>query len=412
MRDSSFLNRLPPSLVTLLPVAVGIGALVLVVIIGLVFLSPPETIEDNKPGDNGDPVVLVDKPSTPNQPEPKDPVEEVDPATPIDPAATDTAPTVSDPEVSKPDLRDPSPSNPEPTNLTPSNPVPSNPPSPAKTFDLAKVVDASYGYIGDEVAFCQTLAYEDFLRVNDEMGKLGLSTTSLRVWSAKDELKVSATWEKNGWETEIRMRFSGKEFIQENAKLIARNLVPYDISCWLDESGEHTYAGVWAKSGDEAAKYRICLTTRNDDFVNIYSNWVDEGYKAVRLVVFYDNKEEPDRMCTAIFMKSGARYFRVNAVIPSNLQVYLERWKYASDVHVTRYPKLPTGPGPKYFLNGIKKSIYMAELEKTEILSQLSLPAHRDRCRELAESGYKPRSVVAAWTTDDNYFTLSLWHKK
>jgi serine/threonine protein kinase/formylglycine-generating enzyme required for sulfatase activity len=118
---------------------------------------------------------------------------------------------------------------------------------------LVKKIEAAHGLINERIAFCQTMALEDFLAVAEALRLAGYRPIRFRPYSTTGEppasgnrLLVAAVWTRDDQEWQLAHDLTAEAMMSLDTKQRERLFHPVDVAGYVTDDQE-LYAGLWVK---------------------------------------------------------------------------------------------------------------------------------------------------------------------
>jgi formylglycine-generating enzyme required for sulfatase activity len=272
---------------------------------------------------------------------------------------------------------------------------------------LVRQVEDAGGMVSERFALCQTLPLAQFDAVTEGLRKAGYRPLNFRPYAAAGAPAaasplVAALWARDGCEARWAHGLTADEAMKRDAEMGGLGLVALDVAGYV-VAGEVRYAGLWGpkEAGQEGARLYVgvppdehedaWLPLLNDGFVPRTQTQVIVAGEALHSAVWWKPGRPPE-FTLSNFEWTEVGYER--RLTPSNLQTDL---RLAWD---------PAGPGLVFAAAWIDSATQVS----AEVHG-LSPADHLDRCRKLAEDGYRPAALTVTPDGSGRLLAGSVWQQ-
>ena len=275
-------------------------------------------------------------------------------------------------------------------------------PTPA----VKREVEEAAGMVAGSFALCQTLPLHRFPAVAEALGRAGYRPTRLRLYLAGAEVRAAVVWLRDGRAWRSVQGVTAEEVRRRDAEVRRQGYRPVDVAGWAGPA--ERYAALWARPGDAKAESRLLVgvpLTRRPAIVEPFRT---DGLLPQTCQVFPVAGEAP--RYSAVWARTAASFdfTEVYAVAPDDYAEALTADLLLLDVSLTA-----AAPGNSPRLR--YTALWHHGGKRTAVaVHGLDPAAHLERCRELAQQGYRPASVAAIAAEAVHVplpSTASVWHR-
>jgi formylglycine-generating enzyme required for sulfatase activity/tRNA A-37 threonylcarbamoyl transferase component Bud32 len=305
---------------------------------------------------------------------------------------------------------------------------------------LVRQVEAADGLVAGRFALCQTLPLGQIDAVAAGLAKSGYRITQLRPHGAGPRVRVAALWTRDGRPGRWALGLTAEAVTRRDAEERGRGLVPLDVTGYLvpgTAAAAERYAAVWGPKEAGQAEARLYAgvpatklaatqaALRNEQFWPRTQGYVRVGEEVRHAGVWAKAPGAAEELLFrqgVVLGGTEAAYGGVRS--PSNLQ---------GDLRLTWEPGRPAAllaAGPGAGLAGLPWNglalcdaspgvppdvAFTAEWRSSaervsEAVYGLNPVAHRGRCRDLAERGYRPAALTVVEAGGGRLLAGSVWH--
>jgi len=262
----------------------------------------------------------------------------------------------------------------------------------------------AHGMLADRFAFCQTMDFDEFHWVAEQLRPAGYRPISMRPYVAEQELKVAAFWIRDGtrWFISSGQRVGQVDGMQ---KRFGETLGPGDLAGWeLDQ--QELYSVIWPLVIYEQGPHQMRAGDPASRLAQRHQKLTEAGYRPVRRQRYLGRglfSGEPLMRQNTLFYKPRAgAIFRD---IEGGRSVY--EAELGTDLVPFDICLCPNEDG---------KVLYIASLSNAEKQFKeshgLEPVQHLGQCRKFASAGLLPVALSVTHIESQGYVTASIWHDK
>jgi serine/threonine protein kinase/formylglycine-generating enzyme required for sulfatase activity len=276
---------------------------------------------------------------------------------------------------------------------------------------LKALFESGGGMLEERFAFGQTMALADLERVTEPLRAAGYRPTRLRPFADGAPTRVATVWARDGRPWQMATGLALDEFARRAESLRSAGFVPIDVAGYVeaDPAGKpvERAAAVWAARDRPDAEARL--------YVGLTAEERDARHKELAAAALM-----PRTAHAYLGIDGRARYAGVwqqaSKPGPPIIEEGLSEQQLSEKLtaHASNQPLdlEVSAVGPPHQPDHAYAGVWGEGTSVEDVaVYGLDPASHRDRCRGLAEQGYRPAVLSAARTTADGpLVTASLWY--
>jgi formylglycine-generating enzyme required for sulfatase activity len=307
---------------------------------------------------------------------------------------------------------------------------------------LVRQIEAADGLVAEHFALCQTLPLEQFDRLAERLRPSGYRPIRLRPYAAAGNILAAVIWMRDSRDWHLALGLTATELRRRDRHYQSLGLLPMDVAAY--PANGNRFAVLWVKSNSPGEQGRLQVEVPDGPQNAALDKLKKDGFLPVAVQAMVTGDDWP--RYSMLWQKGSAA-----ANLASNFERRLDQAGYDGahldllpvDVSLTRRtdtaaqlaPELPawlTG-APAAGLAGMPwagfyqrwrwplapgedrwhAGLWQARTDREGVKVFASDPAHHLlRCRQLAQEGYRPAAIAAAWLGSDRPLaTASIWHR-
>ena len=151
------------------------------------------------------------------------------------------------------------------------------PPDPAwnRRFETA------HGFLDEHLAFCQTMAIDEFLTLAEGLRKSGYRPVRFRPYADGSVVRVASVWSRDGRSWRMASGLTREEVERSDEKNRSEKFLPVDAAGYAaagtDGKLSDRFAAVWLESGDASADARMKVGLTAGDLPTVQNRLKEAG---------------------------------------------------------------------------------------------------------------------------------------
>jgi serine/threonine protein kinase/formylglycine-generating enzyme required for sulfatase activity len=288
------------------------------------------------------------------------------------------------------------------------------------------LLEAAGGLVGERFALCSTLPLEDLLKTDEGLQAAGYRPWRVRPYDAGGKVLVAAVWHRDGLEGGLRLDLTAAEVQALLREQLKKGSAPVEIAGYRHD-GKDRYVAAWVESAvKEDVRWYVGVSDASHQVLGFgpmrqaklqprtMQVFTGSGGKALYSALWGpgpagetwladDEESYGDRGLSDGLPVDVSLTLRVQPVAEAAVGLAGSPWLAAA----ARLGS-PAVANPQRRYVGTVHAV--GDFESVQVAG---LPAdqHKDRCRELAEQGYRPAAVSVAVLGDGGPTVTSVWHR-
>lgn len=267
------------------------------------------------------------------------------------------------------------------------------------------LIERSEGFLTSSFAFCQSLPQSEFDRLNERLTTCGFRPACFRPWVDDDEVKIAATWLRDGLAYHLESSVSADDLRQIDVVQREQQFLPMDVAAVIPPGEtQPKYSAVWIRGSDEFVDSKLYVGVSEDQHQDHWQPLINKGFVVHSNLQTFD--ENGERLYSSVRWK-----IRASPRNPDQWTASQDEYESAlrlnwiqTDVRLIAVPGESTLHFGSAWWNGGQFD--------TKELHGLPPGRHRTHCLELADQGYRPVAVsVAAARLGGPVEAASVWQR-
>ncbi|HLJ97814.1 MAG TPA: SUMF1/EgtB/PvdO family nonheme iron enzyme [Gemmataceae bacterium] len=278
---------------------------------------------------------------------------------------------------------------------------------------LVRDIEAADGMLDRHFALCQTMPLDRFIKMADQLRASGYRPVRLRPFAAGHAVQVAAVWTRDGRDWRLAPDASADEIQARDQEWRAKGLLPVDVAGYVpnsstSEAGSPRFAALWGEPSDKQQDAQMVVGIPETGRGAKEKALVQDHYAPWSIQILMGKDGTPSY--SAVWRKTdrdlvptrfaGERASYEAQLTPSRLQM---------DIGLFEPTRAHALLGSDCQYSGVWHASSSLVSEESHGLEPTK---HLQRCRELAERGFRPVSVAVAWMGEGKPLrTASVWQQ-
>ncbi|OYV85625.1 MAG: hypothetical protein B7Z73_13210, partial [Planctomycetia bacterium 21-64-5] len=270
-------------------------------------------------------------------------------------------------------------------------------------------VIAADGLCTASLALCQTMPLSTSVEVAEALRSSGYRPICFRPYTSPDDVRVAAAWRRDGVDWRLATDKTAEQLRALNVELHSQGYLPVDVADYFPaaaaDDASRRFAALWSKGQRDLADAQLYLMVPAVDHPSAWGPLNSAGFVPRSNLRTVDRKGEEYFSSVRWKLCPAPGYGDDWNIDESGYERRLAEGRCQTDVRLTGLDEL-----------GGQVRFAACWWSDPELTSQethgLRLEEHLQKCRRLADQGYRPAAVSVGPAPDSGrVWTASVWHR-